>query len=115
MEALVLRLARENRNWGYRRIAGALSNLGYQVSHQTIGNVLKRHGLAPAPERGRGLKWREFIRSHLEVLAAVDFSTAEVWTATGLTTYYVLTFMRMASRQVCIAGMTTSPDRRWME
>ena len=51
----------------------------------------------------------------MEVLAAVDFFTAEVWTAGGWMTYYVLTFMRVASRQVCIAGITTSPDRRWME
>ena len=53
--------------------------------------------------------------SHLEVLASVDFFTAEVWTLGGLMTYYVLTFMRAASRQVCIAGITTSPDRQWME
>ena len=115
IEALVLQLARENRNWGYRRIAGALSNLGHDVSHQTVANLLKRHDIAPAPERGRRMSWREFIRSHMEVLAAVDFFTCEVWTAGGLTTYYVLTFMRVASRNVCIAGITTSPDRRWME
>ena len=61
------------------------------------------------------MSWSEFIRSHMEVLAAVDFFTAEVWTAGGLMTYHVLTFMRVASREVCIAGITTSPDRRWME
>lgn len=112
---LVLQLARDNGRWGYRRIAGALSNLGHQVSHQTVANILKRHGIEPAPQRGKCMSWRDFIRSHLEVLAAVDFFTAEVWTAAGLTTYYVLTCMRVASRQVCIAGMTTSPDQQWME
>ena len=115
IEELVLQLARENRSWGYRRIAGALSNLGHEVSHQTVANVMKRHDIAPAPECGRTMSWREFIRSHMEVLAAVDFFTAEVWTVGGLMTYYVLTFMRVASRRVCIAGITTSPDRRWME
>jgi len=115
IEELVLQLARDNRTWGYRRIVGALRNLGHEVSHQTVANLLKRHDIAPAPERGRTLSWREFIRSHMEVLAAVDFFTAEVWTATGLTTYYVLTVMRVASRQVCIAGITTSPDQGWME
>ena len=115
IEELVLQLARENRSWGYRRIAGALSNLGHQVSHQTVANILKRHGIEPAPERGKCMSWRDFIRSHLEVLAAVDFFTAEVWTAAGLTTYYILTCMRVASRQVCIAGITTSPDQHWME
>ena len=60
------------------------------------------------------MSWREFIRSHTEVLAAVDFFTVEVWTLGGLTTYYVLVFMRVASRKVCIAGITTSPDSGWM-
>jgi hypothetical protein len=115
IEELVLQLARENRTWGYRRIVGALSNVGHEVSHQTVANVLKRHDLPPAPERGRAMSWREFIRLHMEVLAAVDFFTAEVWTAGGLMTYYVLTFMRVASREVRIAGITTSPDRRWMQ
>jgi transposase len=93
IEDLVLRFARENRTWGYRRIVGALSNLGHEVSHQTVANVLKRHGLAPAPEREKKMSWREFIRSHTEVLAAVDFFTTEVWTLGGLITYYVLTFI----------------------
>ena len=77
-------LVSENRSWGYRRIVGALSNLGYEVSHQTVGNVLERHGLLPVPDRERKTSWREFIRSHTEVLAAVDFFTAEVWTSVGL-------------------------------
>ena len=112
IEELVLQLAGENRTWGYRRIAGALSNLGYEVSHQTVANLLKRHDIAPAPERGRTTSWRQFIRSHLEVLAAVDFFTVEVWTAGGLMTFYVLSCMRVASRQIGIAGITTSPNRR---
>ena len=49
IQDLVLQIARENRSWGYRRIVGALSNLGHEISHQTVANVLKRHGLAPAP------------------------------------------------------------------
>src|SRR5258707_11329281 len=73
IEELVLQLARENRTWGYRRIAGALSNLGHQVSHQTVANVMKRHDIAPAPERGRTMSWRGFIRSHKKSLGAVGF------------------------------------------
>ena len=111
---MVLKLARENHSWGYRRVVGALDNLGHEVSHQTVANILKRHGLAPAPEREKKTTWRDFIRSHKEVLAAVDFFTAEVWTARGLMTYYVLAFMRIASRQVHIGGITTSPDSNWM-
>ncbi len=115
LEALVLQLARDNGRWGYRRIAGALRNLGHEASHQRVANILKRHGIAPAPERAKCMSWRDFIRSHLEVLAAVDFFTAEVWTAAGLTTYYILTCMRVASRQVVIVGLTTSPDQHWMK
>jgi hypothetical protein len=55
-------------------------------------------------EREKKTTWREFIHSHLEVLAAVDFFTVEVWTSAGLITHYVLMFMRVASRRVCIAG-----------
>jgi len=115
IENLVLQFAQENRSWGYRRIVGALNNLGHQISHQTVANVLKRHGLEPAPERQKKTTWKEFIRSHTEVLAAVDFFTVEVWTGAGLLTYYVLTCMRVASRRVCIAGITTTPDAAWME
>ena len=83
----MLQFARENCGWGYRRIVGALSNLGHEVSHQTVANILKRHGLEPAPEREKKMRWREFIRSHTEVLAAVDFFTTEVWTGGGLMTH----------------------------
>ena len=65
LEALVVRFARENRSWGYDRIAGALANLGHAVSDQTVGNILRRHKIAPAPERSRTTTWAEFIRSHL--------------------------------------------------
>ena len=86
----ILRFARENRTWGYDRIAGALSNLGHDVSDQTVGNVLERHGIQPAPERKRSTTWKEFIRAHTDLLAATDFFTTEVWTKAGLVTYYVL-------------------------
>ena len=78
----------------------------------TVASLLQRHDIAPAPERGRTMSWREFIRSHVEVLAAVEFFTADVWTARGLMTFYVLSCMRVASRQISIARITTSPDRR---
>ena len=114
LEALIVRLARDNRSWGYDRIVGALANLGYTVSAQTVGNVLKRHGLPPAPERKRTTTWKEFIRTHLDVLVATDFFTAEVWTLGGLVTYYVLFFMHLGSRQVHVAGVTPHPNEAWM-
>ena len=115
LEDLVLQMARENRTWGYKRIAGALGNLGHKISRESVANILRRHGLAPAPERGKRMLWKDFIQSHLEVLAAVDFFTAEVWTASGLMTYYVLVFMRIGSRQICLAGFTLAPDSEWMK
>jgi putative transposase len=86
-------MAKENRSWGYDRIVGALANFGYQVSDQTVGNVLRRHGISPAPERKRTTTWAEFIQAHLAVLTGTDFFTAEVLTLRGLVTYYVLFFI----------------------
>jgi putative transposase len=83
VETLVVRMARENRSWGYDRIVGALANLGYTISAQTVGNILKRHGIPSAPERKTTTTWKEFIRTHMEVLVATDFFTAEVWRWVG--------------------------------
>jgi homeodomain-containing protein len=79
VEDLVVRMARENRSWGYDRIVGALANLGYTLSDQTVGNILKRHGLPPAPERKKTVTWREFVRVHLAILRATDFFNSEIW------------------------------------
>ena len=88
IEQLIVRMARENRDWSYDRIAGALANLGYKVCDQTVGNVLQRHGLSPAPERKRTTTWSAFIRIHLALLVGTDFFTAEVLTLRGLVTYF---------------------------
>lgn len=115
VEQLILRMASENRSWGYDRIAGALANLGHEVSDQTAGNVLRRHGLPPAPERKRTTTWADFIRTHLAQLAGTDFFTAEVLTLRGLVTYYVLFFIHLGSRRVAIAGVTVHPNEAWMQ
>ena len=114
VEALVIRMARENRSWGSERIVGALANLGHTISDQTVGNILKRHGLPPAPERKTTTTWKECIRTHLAVLVATDFFTTEVWTLGGLVTYYVLFFIHLSSRQIHIAGITPHPNEAWM-
>jgi transposase InsO family protein len=114
LEALVVRMAQENRSWGYDRIVGALANLGYTLSDQTVGNILKRQGLPPAPERKTTTTWKEFIRTHLDVLVATDFFTADVWTLGGLVTYDVLFFLHLGSRKVHIAGVTPHPNEQWM-
>ena len=115
VEALVVRFARENRGWGYDRIVGALANLGHAISDRTVGNILRRHNIAPAPERSRTTSWKEFIRSHREVLAGADFFTVEVLTWRGLVTYYVLFFIEVGTRRVSLGGITRHPDSCWME
>ena len=80
IEGLIVQMARENSGWGYDRIAGALANLGHAVSDQTVGNVLRRHGIAPAPKRSETTTWKDFITAHMAVLAGMDFFTAEVLT-----------------------------------
>ena len=108
VEALIVRMAKENSGWGYDRIVGALANLGYEVSDETVGNVLKRHGIAPAPKRSQTTSWPEFMQSHLAVLAGIDFFTVEVLTWRGLVTYYVLFFIHLETRRVSLAGNAAS-------
>ena len=110
----MVRVATDNRDWGYDRIAGALANRGYAVSDQTVGHILTRHGIPPAPARKHTTTWKDFIRAHQEVLAATDVFTTEVWTARGLVTYSVVFVIQVATRRVQIAGVTPFPDERWM-
>ena len=115
VEQLVLRLARENPNWGYDRIQGALANIGISVSDQTVGNILNRHGIEPTDERKRTTSWSTFLKAHWDVLSAIDFTTVEVWTRGGLVTFYLLFVMELKSRRVCFAGATTNPHELWMK
>ena len=114
IEELVVSVAKENPFWGYDRIVGALKNLGHRISDQAVGNILKRNGIAPSPERRRNTTWASFIRRHKEVLWATDFFAAEIWTSLGLTTYYVLFFIELSSRRVVLGGITVSPNEQWM-
>lgn len=114
IEALVLAMARDNPSWGYDRIAGAVRNLGHRISDQTVGNILKRNGIAPSEDRRKNTTWASFIRQHREVLWACDFFTTEIWTKLGLTTYYVLFFIQISTRRVVLGGITESPNERWM-
>ena len=95
---------------GYRRILGALSNLGYQIARGAIANILKKHGIEPAPERERKTTWKEFLRRHWSVITAADFFTVEVWTHLGLQRYVVLFFIELSTRKVEIAGIVRNPN-----
>ena len=99
---------------GLYRIQGALANLHHRVARGTIANILRRHGLDPAPERQKRRTWQEFLRAHWDVLAAADFFTVEVWTATGLTRFAVFFVMHLATRRVEIAGIVAEPDSAWV-
>src|SRR5262245_7600109 len=107
-------MARENSGWGYDRIVGALANLGHVVSDQTVGNVLRRYGIAPAPKRSQSTTWKQFIAAHMDVLAGADFFTVEVLTWRGLVSYYVLFFLHLETRRVTLAGITQHPTEEWM-
>jgi putative transposase len=82
---LVVQMATENRDWGYTRIQGARANLDHHVARGTIANILRQHGIEPAPDRQKRTTWQEFLKTHWDVLAAADFFTVEVWTGRGLT------------------------------
>jgi putative transposase len=86
-------MARENTSWGYDRIQGTLTNIGYVVAPNAVKNILERHGIEPAPEREKRTSWKTFIKAHWDVMAATDFFTVEVWTARGLVTFSVLFVM----------------------
>jgi putative transposase len=102
VEQLIVRMAEENRSWGYDRIVGALANLGHEISDQTVGNVLRRHGLPSAPARKHTTTWAAFIRVHLAVLAGTDFFTVEVLTLRGLVTYCAPSCRRRQERSAKI-------------
>src|ERR671935_134231 len=116
VEQLVIRMAEENATWGYRRIQGALANLGHQIDKLTVRNILRRHHLEPAPQRRKGgMGWAQFLKRHWEVLAATDFFTVEVATWHGLVTYYILVVMELATRRVHVAGITPHPTAAFMQ
>ncbi len=114
IEVLVIGMAEENRAWGYRRIQGALFNLGHELARSTIAEILKRHGIEPAPERSRKTTWKEFLTRHWELIVAADFFTVEVWTRWGLQRFIVLFFIELSTRKVEIAGIASVANGLWM-
>jgi transposase InsO family protein len=114
LEDLIIRMAEENRDWGYRRIQGALSNLGYEIARSTIADILKRRGIEPAPERSGKTTWKEFLTRHWELIVAADFFTVEVWTRRGLQRFMILFFIELSTRKVEIAGIASTANGLWM-
>src|SRR6266851_6371220 len=109
IRALVLRLARENPGWGYRRIHGELAGLGVKIAASTAWEILKNAGIEPVPRR-TGPTWSQFLRSQAEAILACDFSTADLPDGNQA---YVLAVIEHASRRVRILGVTLHPTGDW--
>jgi transposase InsO family protein len=107
---LVVRLARENPGWGYRRIQGELVGVGIKLAASTVWTILKEAGIAPAPKRLE-TSWSEFLRQQAATILECDFITVDTL---FLRRFYVLFFVELATRRVHLAGITTNPDGRWV-
>ena len=110
LRELVLRLARENPEWGYRRIQGELVGLGVKLAASTVWTILKQAGIDPAPRRLEAT-WSEFLRRRAASMLECDFLTVDTVFFKRL---YVLFFIELATRRVHVAGITTSPDGPWV-
>ena len=110
----IIHIAKDNRDWGYIRIQGQLKYLRLKASIATIGNVLKKAGLEPQPDRRRKTTWKEFVSSHWQSLTAIDFFTTEVYTLKGLTRYMVLVAIDYATRKVEVVGIVEQAYGNWM-
>ncbi len=111
-QRLILEMARDNPRGGYTRIQGALRNLGYEIGRNTIKRILIENGFDPAGRRRT--PWNAFLRAHWEAIAATDFFTVEVVTWRGLVRYFVLFVIDLKTRRIEVAGISRSPDGRWM-
>jgi hypothetical protein len=109
--ALVVRLARENPRWGYLRIEGECRSLGVRVSATSVRRILRCQGLGPAPRRGGGPSWTQFLRTQASGLLATDFFTVET---VGLTRLYVLFVVEVDRRWVHLVGITAHPTGAWV-
>ena len=107
---LVVRLATENSEWGYKRIHGELVGLGVNVAASTVWTILKDAGIGPAP-RQEGLTWGEFLRQQAASILECDFLTVDTL---FFKRFYVLFFIELATRRVRIGGITTNPDGPWV-
>jgi transposase InsO family protein len=110
----VVRMAQENPTWGYTRIRGGLHHLGHDIARSTIKSILQNHGIEPAPQRRTTTPWKTFLAAHWDGLAAANFFTVEVLTWRGLVRYVVFFVMKLKTRTVKIAGITSQANEHWL-
>jgi putative transposase len=110
LEALIVRLAKENPRWGYDKIHGELLKIGYKIGPTSVRNILKKHRVNPASQRSTG-SWRSFLGHYKDQILAWDFFTVEtIW----LKTIYVLFFIELGTRRIHLAGCTSKPNAIWV-
>jgi putative transposase len=113
IELQIVEMAQNNLTAGYGKIQGYLDDLGISYSKTTIKNILIKHGLQPAPQRKYDLTWKQFIKTHVDIMWGCDFFTHEVWSRQGLITYYILVFIHLGTRRLEIVNLTQNPTAEW--
>ncbi len=115
LRQLIIDMAKDNKHLGGKTLHGYLKYLGLKVSSTTINRILREHGIEPNPDRPEKTTWNEFIRTHWDSLAAIDFFTTEIYTLRGLVRYMVLVVIDYKTRKVEIAGIIPQAHRDWMK
>ena len=111
----VLRIAKNNQNWGYQRIRNMMKYLGFEISTTTVRRILEEHGISPTPQHKPNITWNEFIKSHWEVLAATDFLSVEILMPFGLMRCMILFFIDIQTHAVKLGGVKINPDGAWVK
>ena len=115
LRQLIIYMAKDNKHLGGKSLHGYLKYLGLKVSPTTVNRILREHGIEPSPNRPVKTTWNEFVRTHWDSLAAIDFFTTEIYTMRGLVRYMVLVVIDYKTRKVDIAGIVPQAYGDWMK